>query len=129
MGRSCNDLYHPSYTGIYSWDRENYIFPKVTKVGSIFGHRIDYQYNGVGVLRGQQQQKIYPPPPPPSHHHLPWVQLLQQVSLLPVGFACNHIAFNLIIVYDYFSEVHVERTFHFYSYSSPPPLWMSVHGR
>ena len=36
---------------LLSWDRENYIFPKVTKMGSIFGHRIDY--NGVGVLTGQ----------------------------------------------------------------------------
>ena len=27
------------------------ICPKVTKMGSIIGHRIDY--NGVGVLRGQ----------------------------------------------------------------------------
>ena len=35
-----------------SWDRENYISPKVTKMGSIIGHRIDY--NGVGVLRGQR---------------------------------------------------------------------------
>ena len=30
---------------LLSWDHENYIFPKVTKMGSIFGHRIDY--NGV----------------------------------------------------------------------------------
>ena len=35
-----------------SWDRENYIFPKVTKMGSIFGHRIDH--NGVGVLKSQR---------------------------------------------------------------------------
>ena len=35
-----------------SWDGENYIFPKVTKMGSIFGHRMDY--NGVGVLIGQR---------------------------------------------------------------------------
>ena len=28
------------------------ILPKVTKMGSILGHRIDY--NGVGVLRGQR---------------------------------------------------------------------------
>ena len=33
----------------------NYIFPKVTKMGSIFGHRIDYTYNGVGVLTNQRQ--------------------------------------------------------------------------
>ena len=37
---------------LQSWDREDYIFPKVTEMGSIFGHRIDY--NGVGVLRGQR---------------------------------------------------------------------------
>ena len=24
------------------WDRENYIFPKVSNMGSIIGHRIDY---------------------------------------------------------------------------------------
>ena len=37
---------------VISWDRANYIFLKVTKMGSMFGHRIDY--NGVGVLRGQR---------------------------------------------------------------------------
>ena len=42
----------------YSWDRENYIFPKVTKVGSILGHRIDYQYNGYWHI----PSKNYPPP-------------------------------------------------------------------
>ena len=36
---------------LLSWDRENYIFPKVTKMGSIFGRRLDY--DGEGVLRGQ----------------------------------------------------------------------------
>ena len=30
----------------------NDICPKVTKMGSIVGHKIDY--NGVGVLRGQR---------------------------------------------------------------------------
>ena len=35
-----------------SWDRENYICPKVTKMGFEIGHRIDY--NGVGALRGQR---------------------------------------------------------------------------
>ena len=32
-----------------SWDRENYIFAhaKVSKMGSVTGHRIDY--NGVGL--------------------------------------------------------------------------------
>ena len=52
-----------------SWDRENDIFPKVTKMGSILGHRIDYMYNGVGVLRNHRHipSKNYPksPPPPP----------------------------------------------------------------
>ena len=32
--------------------RKLHIFPKVTKMGSIIGHRIDY--NGVGALRGQR---------------------------------------------------------------------------
>ena len=36
-----------------SWDRENYTCPKVTKMGSKSGHRIDN--NGVGVLRRQRQ--------------------------------------------------------------------------
>ena len=36
-----------------SWEHQNYICPKVTKIGSIIGHRIDY--NGVGALRGQPQ--------------------------------------------------------------------------
>ena len=35
-----------------SWDLENVHLPKVTKMGSIIGHRIDY--NGVGAPRGQQ---------------------------------------------------------------------------
>ena len=37
---------------LLSWDHENYIFSKVTKMGFIFGHRIDY--TGVGVLRDQR---------------------------------------------------------------------------
>ena len=37
-------------------DSKNYIFPKVTKMGSIFGHRIDFK--GVGVLRGQRQSDL-----------------------------------------------------------------------
>ena len=36
---------------LLSWDRENYIFPKVTKMGSIFDRRL--HYDGEGVLRGQ----------------------------------------------------------------------------
>ena len=32
--------------------RKLHICPKVTKMGSIIGHRIDY--NGVGALRGQR---------------------------------------------------------------------------
>ena len=39
-----------------SWDRENYISPKLTKMGSKIGHRMDY--NGVGALTGQRQKKI-----------------------------------------------------------------------
>ena len=34
------------------WDHKSYICPKVTKMGSKIGHRIDY--NGVGAVRGQQ---------------------------------------------------------------------------
>lgn len=46
------------------WDRDNYICPKVTKMGSIIGRRIDYD----GVAEAHTQKKncpIYPPPPPP----------------------------------------------------------------
>ena len=53
---------------LLSWDRENYIFPIVTKMGSIFGHRIDY--NGAGALRGQRhvhnQQKLTQVDPAPD---------------------------------------------------------------
>ena len=41
---------------LLSWDCENYIFPKVTKMGSIFGHRIDC--NGVGEASGTYPAKI-----------------------------------------------------------------------
>ena len=46
--------------------RKLHIYPKVTKMGSIIGHRIDY--NGVGALRGQwnipsPNVPKYPPPP------------------------------------------------------------------
>ena len=32
-GRSCNDLYHPLYTGIYSWDREITFSQKKLRLG------------------------------------------------------------------------------------------------
>ena len=45
--------------------RKLHVSPKVTKMGSIIGHRIDY--NGVGALRGQQHipSKSLPKHPPP----------------------------------------------------------------
>lgn len=46
------------------WDRDNYICPKVTKMGSIIGLRIDYD----GVAAAHTQKKNwpkYPPTPPP----------------------------------------------------------------
>ena len=47
-----------------SSDRENYICPKVSKMGSKIGHRIDY--NGVGALRRQRQlTQVLPTPPSP----------------------------------------------------------------
>ena len=48
--------------------RKLHIFPKVTKMVSIIGHRIDY--NRAGALRGQQHipSKNLPKYPP-----LPWV--------------------------------------------------------
>ena len=44
------------------WDRDNYICPKVTKMGSIIGLRIDYD----GVAAAHTQKKIDPSTPPPS---------------------------------------------------------------
>ena len=32
-----------------NWDHENYIYPKVTDMGSLIDHRIGY--NGIGVVR------------------------------------------------------------------------------
>lgn len=57
------------FTKWLTWDRENYIFPKVTKMGSITGHKI--VYNGAQALRGQRHllKKFNPgdiPPPLPS---------------------------------------------------------------
>ena len=43
---------HKQKVKYYIGSRENYIFPKVNKMGSILGNRIDY--NGIGVLRGQR---------------------------------------------------------------------------
>ena len=45
--------------------RKLYVCPKVTKMGSIIGHRIDY--SGVGALRGQRHipSKNLPKYPPP----------------------------------------------------------------
>ena len=40
------------FTKWLTWDPENYIFPKVTKMGSITGHKI--VYNGAQALRGQR---------------------------------------------------------------------------
>ena len=34
---------------VTNWDRQNYIYPKATNMGSIIGHRVDY--NRVGVMR------------------------------------------------------------------------------
>ena len=47
-----------------SWDRKKlHFYPKVAKMGSVIGHRIDY--NGVGALRGQRHipTKINPSTP------------------------------------------------------------------
>ena len=63
-----------------SWDRKNYIFLKVTKVGSIIGQKIDC--NGVGAperppAHTQQTFTQVPPPPPPppflARAPLPWL--------------------------------------------------------
>ena len=41
--------------------RKLHICLKVTKMGSIIGHRIDY--NGVGAMRGLKGQRHIPTPP------------------------------------------------------------------
>ena len=44
------------------WDRDNYICPKVTKMGSIIGLRIDY--DGVAAAHTQKKKLTQVPPPP-----------------------------------------------------------------
>ena len=67
--------------------RKLHIFPKVTKMGSIIGHIIDY--NGVGALRGQRhipaQQKLTQlTQVPPSPRVLnPDTSLLRTVAFVP----------------------------------------------
>ena len=50
--------------------RKLHICPKVTKMGSIIGHRIDY--NGLGALRGERHipSKMFPEYPPPPRGNL-----------------------------------------------------------
>ena len=43
---------------LLSWDREKYIFPKVTEKGSLFGHRIDHNMVGVWEASGTYPVKI-----------------------------------------------------------------------
>ena len=66
---------------LLSWARENYIFPKGTKMGSIFDPRIDY--SGEGVQGGQQ----YKPPEKltkvtPNPH--PWETFLRAQPCFPL---------------------------------------------
>ena len=53
-----------------SGSQKIHICPKVTKMGSIIGHKIDY--DGVGVLRGQWHipSKNYPSTLPPGKQNL-----------------------------------------------------------
>ena len=62
-----NIRYIHKYKVTKLWSRKWHICPKVTKIGSIIGHRIDY--NGVGALRGQWHipSKNWPKYPPPPH--------------------------------------------------------------
>ena len=53
-----------------SWDHENDVCPKVTKMGSRISHRIDF--NGVEVLRGQQHKPSKNWPKYPSSAHPGW---------------------------------------------------------
>ena len=59
---------------LLSWDLKNNIFPKVTKMGSILAHRIDY--NGVGVLRDQLYMPPPPPPFPPKHADISHIEII-----------------------------------------------------
>ena len=64
---------------ILSWNLKNNIFPKVTKIGSIFAHRIDY--NGDGVLRDQPH--MHPTPPPPlSQANIQHIKIIILTCLL-----------------------------------------------
>ena len=52
--------------------QKNYICPKTTKMGSVINfidHRMDY--NGVGVLSGQQVEKIDQCNPSPPGRNMP----------------------------------------------------------
>ena len=69
---------------ILGWGLQNYASPKVTKMGSIFGHWIDY--DGVGVLRGRRPTsskkltQVTPPPPPQLIFNLQLCRRLGWVS-------------------------------------------------
>ena len=69
------------------WDRETYIFQKVTKMGSITGPKIDY--NEVGALRGQlhipsKHKPKYPPLPPRANSQWEKKKQRQQYPYRPL---------------------------------------------
>ena len=75
-----------------------HICPKVTKMGSIIGHRIDC--NGVGALKGQRHipsknYPKYPHPPPPrgGMYTLPF--LIQQTTVLMQPIVLDNISLRL----------------------------------
>ena len=71
--------------------RKLLIFPKVTKVGPIIGHRIDY--NGVGALKGQRHipSKNLPKYPPPGCSNRGAVRKAKEAHLIHKGNTLPHL--------------------------------------
>ena len=103
---------------LLSWDRENYIFSKVTKMGSTFGHRIGC--NGVGVLRGQRHIPSNPLPPP-AQDHKPQFFLLS-IIIRWLNYDSNKPSpwgrwYILTAVYGLYGDVPLDRVWFFSSLS------------
>ena len=84
-----------------SCDRENYVFPKVTKMGSIFDHRIDY--NGIGVLKGQRHKPSYSSNPPGRLP--PFITSLFYWLWVRIGINCNCFKRRAYYIYSMHSAV------------------------
>ena len=75
-----------------SWDRENYIFQKVTNMGSIIGQKIDYNGRGSKRPAAHTQQTLTQVLPPPSRGFKPhgpkhwFVEIIRPLNWLPIQF-------------------------------------------